>query len=278
MIFDVAMVNGQLVPIDQAKIPVNSQALFASFGVYETMKVVQGRPFYRDNHLERLLVSAGMLGIDLQIDVSTLRNWFNTLADVDRNATWSLRILALGAVQPNEYPLIAMWAEPLPTYPDRLYRNGAAAIFFEGQRSLPTCKSLDTLVNFLARRAAQQAGALEGILHHNGYLTEGARSNVFAVWQGQLITPPAADVLSGITREVILRVMEHCDYPVIEKSLPADVSLYDELFISSTSMHVMPITKIDDQPVGNGQIGPVTTMVMDRFDLHYRQMMGLTAA
>jgi len=278
MIFDVAMINGQLLPIDQAKIPVNNQALFASFGVYETMKVVQGRPFYRDNHLERLLVSAGMLGIDLQVDMPTLRHWFNTLADVDRSATWSLRILALGAVQPNEHPLIAMWAEPLPTYPDKLYQNGAAAIFFEGRRSLPACKSLDTLINFLARRAAQQAGALEGILHHNGYLTEGARSNVFAVRQGQLITPPAADVLSGITREVILLVMEHSDCPVIEKSLPADVSLYDELFISSTSMHVMPITKIDDQPVGSGQVGPVTTMVMDRFDMHYRQMMGLTAA
>jgi D-alanine transaminase len=277
MIFDIAMLNGQLLPVDQAKISVNNKALFASYGVYETMKVVQGRPFYRDEHLERLLMSASQLGIDLQVDVLTLRNWFNMLADVDRSATWSLRILALGAVQPNDHPIIAMWTEPLPTFPEKLYQKGAAAIFFEGQRPLSACKSLNTLVNFLARQAAQQVGALEGILHHNGFLTEGARSNIFAVHQGQLITPPAVDVLSGITRDVILLVMENSDHPVIEKPLPVDVSLYDEFFISSTSMHVMPVTQIDGQPVGNGQVGPITKAVMARFDAHYRKMMGLTA-
>ena len=278
MIFDVAILNGQRLPVDQARIPVNNQALFASFGVYETMKVVQGRPFYRDDHLERLLVSARLLGIDLQVDVPILREWFNLLADVDRSATWSLRIMALGAVQPSDQLIIAMWAEPLPTYPASLYQRGAAAILFAGQRSLPSCKSLNTLVNFLARRAAQQAGALEGILFHNNQLTEGARSNIFAVQQGRLITPPAADVLSGITREIILHVMENSRYAVTENPLVADASLYDEFFITSTSMHVMPITQIDDRPVGNGQVGPITREAMARFDTHYRKMMGLDAA
>lgn len=275
MIFDTAILNGQLLPVDQAKIPINNQALFASYGVYETIKVVQGRPFYRDEHLERLLSSAHLLDLDLQVDVSTLRKWFNTLADIDRSATWSLRILAFGAVQPGDQPVIAMWAEPVPTYPDNLYQHGAPVIFFEGQRPLPACKSLNTLVNFLARRSAQRVGALEGILHHNGELTEGARSNIFAVQQGQLITPPAADVLSGITRDVVLHVMENTDHPVIEKPLPADGSLYDEFFISSTSMHIMPVTQIDRRPVGSGQVGPITRVVMARFDDHYRQMMGL---
>jgi branched-subunit amino acid aminotransferase/4-amino-4-deoxychorismate lyase len=278
MIFDVAMLNGQQLPVDQAKIPVTSKALFASFGVYETIKVVQGRPFYRDEHFERLLVSASQLNIDLQVDVPTLRNWFRTLADVDRGATWSLRILALGAVEPGDSPIIAMWAEPLPTYPHTLYRDGAAAVLFEGQRPLPACKSLNTLVNFLARRAAQEVGALEGLLHHNGRLTEGARSNIFAVRQGQLITPPGAEVLSGITRDVILQVMQESAHPVTESPLPVDISLYDEFFISSTSMHVMPVTQIDGQPVGDGRVGPITTMVMARFDTHYRQMMGLTVS
>jgi len=277
MIFDAAILNGQLLPVDQAKIPVNNKALFASYGVYETMKVVQCRPVQRDEHLERLLAAASQLDIDLRVDVSTLCNWFNTLADVDRSATWSLRILALGAVQAGDQPIIAMWAEPIPSYPDELYQHGAAAIFFEGQRSLPTCKSLNTLVNFLARRAAQQGGALEGILHHRGHLTEGARSNIFAVQNDQLITPPAVDVLSGITRDVILHVMENSEYPVVEKALSVDVSLYDEFFISSTSMHVMPITQIDGQTVGNGQVGAITRAVMARFDTHYRQMMGLVA-
>ncbi len=274
-IFDIAVLNGQLLPAERAKIPVTNKALFSSFGVYETMKVVAGRPFYQDEHLARLLTSAGLLDMDLQVDVLTLRAWFTMLADVDRAATWSLRILALGAVQKADAPSIAMWAEPLPTYPASLYKEGAAAVLFEGRRPLPECKSLNTLVNFLARRAAQQEGALEGILHHNGYLTEGARSNLFAVRQGQLITPPAAEVLSGITRDVIFQVMQESAHPVIETQLPVDVSIYDELFISSTSMHVMPITRIDGRAVGEGGVGPITKIVMARFDAHYRRTMGL---
>jgi D-alanine transaminase/branched-chain amino acid aminotransferase len=275
MIFDFALLNGQLLPVSDAQVPVTNKALFASFGVYETIKVVQGRPFYGDEHLERLLISAGLLHIDLQVDVSTLHYWFKMLADVDRSATWSLRILALGAVEPGALPFIAMWAEPVPTYAGSLYQEGATAILFAGQRSLPACKSLNTLVNFLARREAQQVGALEGLLHHKRQLTEGSRSNVFAVRQGQLITPPAAEVLSGITREVILQVMQDSDIPVVETLLPVDISLYDEFFISSTSMHVMPITQIDNRPVGKGRVGPITREVMARFEVHYREIMGL---
>ena len=131
---------------------------------------------------------------------------------------------------------------------------------------------MNTLVNFLARREANEAGALEGILHHNGYLTEGARTNLFAVRQGQLITPPNSDVLSGITRDVILQVMQDTEHPVIETSLPIDLSLYEEVFISSTSMHVMPITRIDGQPIGNGQVGSVTKLAMEKFKEHYHQV------
>ena len=68
----------------------------------------------------------------------------------------------------------------------------------------------------------------------------------------------------------------HC--PVVEAPIPADVSLYDEFFITSTSMHVMPITHIDGQPVGDGQVGTVTAMVMERFAVHYHQIMRSSAA
>ena len=137
---------------------------------------------------------------------------------------------------------------------------------------MPACKSLNTLVNYLARREANRAGALESLLHHHGYLTEGSRTNLFAVRAGELITPPASKVLSGITRDIILKVMQEAGHPVIETLLPVDLSLYEEFFISSTSMHVMPITQIDSRPVGNGQVGPVTKLVMDQFKVHYRQV------
>jgi branched-subunit amino acid aminotransferase/4-amino-4-deoxychorismate lyase len=162
----------------------------------------------------------------------------------------------------------------LPTSAADFYQNGAAAVLYEGLRFMPACKSMNTLVNTLARRAATRAGALEGLLHHHGYLTEGGRSNIFAVRQGQLVTPPADEVLSGITRDVIIQVMQDTSYPVSETPLLADVSLYDELFISSTSMHVMPITRIDGRLIGAGRVGPITQVALARFNTHYRQVMG----
>ncbi len=273
MIFDYAVVNGRLLPFDQAQISLFHQAVFSSFGVYEAVKVDRGRPFYLAEHLSRLFNSADAIELALGVDAPTLLEWFKLLAAPDPQATWTLRLMALGSVRLEDEPIVTMWPEPLRTYPQQLYRAGARAILYAGQRSLPTCKSLNTLVNYLARREAVRRGALEGLLYHHGHLTEGARSNLFAVKEGQLVTPPADQVLSGITRDVIFCQMEETDYPVGEAPITTDLSLYDELFISSTSMHVMPITVVDGQPIGPGRVGPVTQLAMSRFEAHYRQVM-----
>jgi len=214
-----------------------------------------------------------MLDLSLNLDVPTLAHWFDLLTRVDPQATWRLTIVAIGAVEAGAEPIVAMRPEPMRTYPARFYQDGARAVLYEGQRALPACKSLNTLVNFMARRAATGVGALEGLLYHNDHLTEGARSNLFAVRQGKLLTPPATDVLSGITRDIILQVMEDTFSPVIEAPLPTDLSLYEEIFISSTSMHVMPITRIAGQPIGSGQVGSITKLAMARFETHYRAIM-----
>jgi branched-subunit amino acid aminotransferase/4-amino-4-deoxychorismate lyase len=278
MIFDYAIFDGKLLPVNQAQIPISNKALFSSFGVYETIKVERGCPFYLQEHLQRLLNSAQMIELELGVDIDTLTGWFEMLAKIEPRATWTLKILALGAVEADTSPTLALWPEVSPTYLPTLYRDGAAAVLYEGQRAIPGCKSLNALVNYLARRAAIRAGALEGLLHHNGYLTEGARSNIFALRQGQLLTPPASEVLSGITRDVISQVMLDTPHPVVEAPIAVDVSLYDEFFISSTSMHVMPITQINGQPVGDGRVGPITKMVMAKFEAHYREVISLTSS
>ncbi len=271
-IFDYAILNGKLLSIDQPQISIFDDAMFSSFGVYETVKVDRGRPFYLKEHLRRLFKSARVIELKLEADPNMLATWFNKLTAVDPKATWVLKIIALGTTKPTATSVIAMQPVPLNTYPDTLYQNGASAILYKGQRVLPACKSLNTLVNFLARREATRAGALEGLLHHNNNLTEGARTNLFAVQNGQLVTPPASEVLSGITRDVILNVMRETKYPAIETFLSIELLLYEEVFITSTSMHVMPITQINNQPIGDGRVGPITKLVMNQFEAHYHQV------
>jgi branched-subunit amino acid aminotransferase/4-amino-4-deoxychorismate lyase len=105
-------------------------------------------------------------------------------------------------------------------------------------------------------------------------LTEGARSTLFAVRGGSLLTPPAAEVLPGITRDLVVHVMRDTDHPVAESPLAPDVGLYDEVFITATSMHVMPVTSIDGRAVGNGRVGPITREAMARFENYCRKIRG----
>ena len=84
-----------------------------------------------------------------------------------------------------------IWPQPPPVYPPEYYTSGVSAITFEGCRYLPQAKSLNSLVSFLAQRAARAAGVHEAFLHRDGYLTEGSNSNLFAVVDGIVLTPPA---------------------------------------------------------------------------------------
>lgn len=266
------VVNGERMPAEQAKISLFNTAFLSSYGVYETVKVDQGRPFYLKEHLQRLLHSAEMIGLDLKVDVPTLAEWFNRLHQIDPQATWSLKLLALGPLD-SDGLIVALQALPLPTYPASFYQEGAKAVLYEGKRTIPLCKSLNTLVNYMAGSAARQAGALEGLLHNDGYLTEGSRSSLFVVRAGRLLTCPQALVLPGITRDIVEHVMQDTATPVIEEMLPVDLSLYDEMFITATSMHVMPITQVGGKPLGNGRVGPVTRLAMEKFNTHYRNYM-----
>ncbi len=275
-IFNYVVVNGEVMPAEAAQTWLFNPAYFYSFGIYETVKIDRGRPFYLREHLQRLLNSAGMIDLDLNLDVETLALWFDRLQDIDRQATWSLKMLGLGDLSGGQ-PLVGLQALPLSTYPDHFYTEGARAVLYEGERALPRCKSLNTLVNYLAGAKARRAGALEGLLHNNGYLSEGSRSSLFAVREGRLLATPEAKVLPGITRDVLSHVMQTTAYPIIDVDLPADLSLYEEMFITATSMHVMPITEVEGHPIGDGRVGPITQLAMERFDGHYRAVMAEAA-
>jgi D-alanine transaminase len=185
---------------------------------------------------------------------------------------YSLQILAIGAADTPVGPTIACIPKPAATYAPQLFAAGAGAITFAGSRFLPQSKAMNTLFNHLARTAAQRQGVLEAILTHDGYLLEGARSNLFVVHAEtrQLLTPAKDQVLAGVTREIVMRLMQATAYPVCEADIPLETPIA-EMFITSTSMHVMPITQFEGWPIGDGRVGPVSQLAHDRFEAYYRR-------
>lgn len=271
-----AVINGELIPFDRATISLAHPVFLTSHGVYESIQVDAGRPFCLPNHLRRLTASAQLLAIDLP-PLDTLREWAQKLIRTLPGQTYALQILAI-APTATEPLLMAFLPKPLPRYSPALYKNGAAAITFAGERALPQCKSMNTLVNHLARAEARRRNALEAILVSDGLFLEGARSNVFIVdADGVLRTPPAEKTLFGITKEVVMTEMAHSDHPVVENDIPLATPLR-EMFITSTSMHVMPITRLNDEPVGDGTVGDITKIAAARFDAFYRTAIRKTLA
>jgi branched-subunit amino acid aminotransferase/4-amino-4-deoxychorismate lyase len=271
MAFYHVSLDGQIVPAGEARVSLLNSALLNGFGVYESIEVVGGKPFHLDDHMARLTESAEMVELGLRHTADEMAEWATRLTR-QLGDDCILRVVALGAIGEADKALVAMLPQPLPHYPEQCYQRGVSLVTYEGSRHLPACKSLNTLVNFLARRHATRAGAHEAVLCSGGRLSEGSRSNIFAVQKGELLTPPAGQVLPGITRDIVVRIAVEAGWPVRERSLwLAELPEYDEFFITSTSMHVMPVVAIDDVPVDKAQVGRVTAELMRRFGEYHRR-------
>jgi branched-subunit amino acid aminotransferase/4-amino-4-deoxychorismate lyase len=272
MDFEFVILNGGVRSASEARVSLFSPALFSSFGVYESVEVVKGVPFHLRDHLSRLAESADMIELSLPYSIHDMAGWVNQLIRHNGNQDCLLRIIALGVTQADDEALVAILPQPLARYPDSFYEDGASVITYEGCRALPACKSLNTLVNYLARRQAVRAGVHEAILCSGGEMTEGSRSNIFAVCQNEIRTPPSDRVLSGITRDITARLALEAGYQVSEAALNLkDLSHFDEFFITSTSMHIIPVIRIGGALVGEGGVGRVTLDLMDRFERYHRE-------
>jgi branched-chain amino acid aminotransferase len=270
--------NGELIPPAEARISIFNPALSGSYGVYESFQIVHGVPFAESEHLQRLAHSAAMIDLALPADLATFRAWIAGLLSANEAVECALRIFVLGPENGGETAAY-IWPQPAPTYPAAFYSEGATAITFEGQRSLPQAKTLNTLVSFLAQRNARAAGVHEGLLYHDGHLTEGSNSNLFSVIDDTLLTAPAQQVLSGVARDMVFHVAGQHDIPLRETDLAlSDMPRWHECFITSTSRHVMPITVIDGRPVGDGRVGPHSRRLMALFEDYFRQMIAEESA
>jgi len=260
--------NGVLVSPPEANVSVLTPALYGAYGVYESLQVVGGAAFEEVAHLRRLARSAEILGLPLPADLVTLQRWIAETLAANGASACTLRLFVVGPENGGE-AIAYIWPQPLPVYPQDYYTRGATALTFEGCRYLPQAKSLNSLVSFLAQRAARAAGVHEALLHCDGHLTEGSNSNLFAVVDGVVLTPPAQNVLSGVTRDIVIALAAADGISLREMPLPiVGRSHWDECFITSTSRQVMPVTVVDGSLVGHGVVGPVTRRLMTRFEAY----------
>ncbi len=267
--------NGALLPPAEATISVFNPALYGAYGVYESMEVVRGVPFALEAHLRRLTYSAELLKLPLPADQATFQRWIADVLAVNAVPQCTLRLFVVGGEEGND-AVAFIWPQAPHRYPRGFYVDGAPVVTFEGHRNLPQAKSLNTLVSYLAQRAGRAAGVHEALLHHGGFLTEGSNSNLFAVVDGAALTPPTEQVLSGVTRDLLMEQAVRAGVPIREAPLAlATLARWSECFITSSSRHVMPVTMIDGRPVGDGRVGPLTRRLNALFEELFAQVTGV---
>ncbi len=253
-----ALKNMELIEEKDAVIPVTQRELFSSFGVYESLKVQDGKVKHVMDHLSRLFKSARILKLEHNFKVDDVAASLDRLirANGDRNVFLKLQLIG------GKNPSLFSFTTKLPVYPPEYYTDGVKVISYIGERIFPHAKSNCLLLNYMAAREALTAGALDAILvDRSGYALEGSRSNLFAV-KGNTIMTSENDVLYGVTRKHTLAAARDLGFFIdFKKIYLSDIkqNSFDEIFITSTSMGAIPVSIIDDINIGSGF--PVTSLI-----------------
>lgn len=272
---DLAYVNGEFLPLAEARVSIEDRGFQFGDGVYEVIRTYGGRPFHLKAHLDRLAVSAQAISLELPESAARLAS----LAEEGiRRAGFpetKVYLQVTRGVAPRDHAFprngrstLVMTFRALQPMDPALRSKGVGVVTMDDLRwARCDIKSVNLLGNVLARQRALEAGAFEALFVRQGVITEGAVSNVMAVERGILYTAPTGPmILAGITRQVVLDLARAEGIAVREEALPlARVRSADEMFLTGTTVEVLPVVRIDGGAVGGGTPGPVTTRLGRQF-------------
>lgn len=279
-------IDGKLVPKDEAKVSVYDHGLLYGDGVFEGIRVYSGKIFEAEAHLRRLYDSARAIRLEIPLTQAEFKAAIEqTFKANDFTDCYVRALVTRGAgylgLSPTKCPRpgVIIITDTIELYPREMYEQGMAIITATVIRNHPNSvpsrvKSLNYLNNILAKIEANDAGVPEALmLNHVGNVAECTADNVFIVRDGVVATPTTADgILEGITRDVIIKLCRKLGIPCVEKSLQRhDVYIAEECFLTGTGAEVIPVTKIDGRPIGNGSPGPITRKLLEAFHRHVRE-------
>ena len=272
--------DGKLVPGSEAKVSVFDHGLLYGDGVFEGIRVYNGRIFKLPEHLDRLFASAQAIMLNVPMSREELTKACRETCAANGLRDGYIRLVVTRGVgylglNPFKCPKASVFiiASTIELYPEAVYRDGLKLITAATQRInpaalSPSIKSLNYLNNILAKIEAVNAGTVEAImLNSEGYVAECTGDNIFIVRGGKLETPPvSAGALNGITRAVVMELAKQLGVPVSEPNLTRyDLTTADECFLTGTAAEIVPVASIDGRVIGSGKPGALTLKLTEAF-------------
>lgn len=276
--------NGEYLPLQAARISPMDRGFLFGEGAYEVVPVYSRRPFRLAEHLRRFQRTLDHLRMDNPLDEAGWGNIVERLAleadsedqQVYLQVTRGADVVRDTAFPRDVPPTVFAFSAPLATPSAEVLEHGVAAYSSADIRWLRCdLKVTSLLANCLLRQQALERGGAEIVLFRDGFLTEGGASNVFVVKGGLLLAPPKNHLmLSGITYDVVLELAERHGVPCdVREITEAEVRGADELWMTSSTREVLPITRLDDQPVGDGRPGPLARQMFGWYQHFKRTVM-----
>lgn len=278
-----AYLNGQFLPLTEAKISVLDRGFVFGDGVYELVPVYSNKPFRLDEHLCRLQGSLDNIRLANPHGMAEWRDLILKLIALQDFPDQSLYIQVTRGIAPRDHafpkgvpPTVFMFAQPLVTSTPEQKAAGVCAVTAVDNRWLRcNIKAISLLANILLRQQAIDVDCAETVMLRDGFLTEGAASNIFVVKDGVLLAPPPSNLmLTGITYDVVLELAAANGIPHELRAISeAEVRAADELWMTSSTKEIMAIVTLDGAPVGRGVPGPLALRMDGLYQTFKRQVM-----
>jgi branched-chain amino acid aminotransferase len=279
-------INGKFFDKPDAKVSVYDHGFLYGDGVFEGIRIYNGKVFKLKEHVDRLFESAQAIKLEIPLSREQMAKAIQETVNANNKKDGYIRpVVTRGAgylgLDPRKTsdPQIIIIVDDISLYPPELYESGmdiatVATIRNHPAAVNPRIKSLNYLNNILAKIEGNQQGCLESLmLNHKGEIAECTGDNIFLIKDGRLRTPPIdAGVLEGITRNVVIELAREARIPVAEISLTRhDVFIADECFLTGTAAEIIPVVKCDGRPIGAGRPGPITRQLREAFQRMTRQ-------
>ena len=263
----IAWLNGQFVPLEEAKVSIQDRGFLFADSIYEVTAVIDGRLVDYHGHANRLKRSVREIDLKLPVDDATLHQLHLELVQRNHLAEGLVYLQVTRGVAERDFVFPPDTPSTLAMFTQaKALVDNPAALTGIKVKSVPDLrwlrcdiKSVGLLAQVLAKQAAAEAGCQEAWMQRDGLVTEGASSTAFILTKGgQLLTRPLSNaVLPGITRQALLQLVQQTGLQFVERAFSLDEA-YDaaEAFVTSAGAFVMPVVEIDGRMIGDGQPGP----------------------
>lgn len=254
-------INDSFVTEANANLHISDLAIQRGYGVFDYLKTIDNQPVFLEEHLQRFYYSAEQMHLPIQQSVPILKDIIHELIQRNNIGTSGIRLTLTGGYSPDGYtiasPNLIITQLPLNLPTPAAFEKGIHLATYEHLRTLPHVKSINYAMAVWLQPLLRKQGADDVVYHLNGFISECPRANIFIIKDGIVVTPNT-NILSGITRQKLITLAKQ-KFQIEERPVTLhELKHSQEVFITSTTKQVLPVTVIDGQSISNGKPGPVT--------------------